>query len=199
MSQTDKMREFILSYLETQPNQVNLATVRKLIGYGKNNDYSVPNILNELLVMDQKHEAILTAIFDVDFVDGVKLFNNQATRWLTPKGINYLQELKHGSASQPTIQLSTNNKNRAAQKYDGYLAQLISAKATMQTEADQVTLQEFSLDLRHLLTDNKKLECGALNKFSPFVQRNWQELSTPMTPIFMELSRRFLFDKNYDA
>ena len=165
MSQTDKMREFILSYLETQPNQVNLATVRKLIGYGKNNDYSALNTLNELLVMDQKHEAILTAIFDVDFVD----------------------------------ELSTNNKNRAAQKYDGYLAKLISAKATMQTEADQVTLQEFSLDLRHLLTDNKKLERGALNKFSPFVQRNWQELSTPMTPIFMELSRRFLFDKNYDA
>lgn len=69
----------------------------------------------------------------------------------------------------------------------------------MQTESDQVTLQEFSLDLRHLLTDNKKLERGALNKFSPFVQRNWQELSTPMTPIFMELSRRFLFDKDYDA
>lgn len=199
MSQNDKMREFILSYLETQPNQVNLATVRKLIGYGTNNDYGAPDILKQLLAMDQNHEAILTATFDVDFVDGVKLFNNKATRWLTAKGTKYFQNLKHGSVGQSTIHLSANNEKHTTQKYDGYLSQLISAKNVMQTESDQVTLQEFSLDLRHLLTDNKKLERGALNKFSPFVQRNCQELSTPMTPIFMELSRRFLFDKDYDA
>lgn len=198
MSQNDKMREFILSYLETQPNQVSLQTVRKLIEYGKNNDYGAPDILTELLKMDDKHEGILAATFDVDFVDGVKLFNNKATRWLTPEGRKYLSDLKHGKNTQSDMKLADDDK-KAAQKYDGYLQQLISAKGSMQTESDQVTLQEFSLDLRHLLTDNKKLERGALNKFNPFVERNWQELSTPMTPIFMELSRRFLFDKDYDA
>lgn len=198
MSQNDKMREFILSYLETQPNQVNLQTIRKLIEYGKNNDYGAPNILIELLKMDDKHEGILAATFDVDFVDGVKLFTNKATRWLTPEGLKYLSDLKHGENAHSDIKLADDDK-RTAQKYDGYLQQLISAKGNMQTESDQVTLQEFSLDLRHLLTDNKKLERGALNKFNPFVERNWQELSTPMTPIFMELSKRFLFDKDYDA
>ncbi|UOD77890.1 hypothetical protein MTO92_09525 [Lentilactobacillus kefiri] len=86
----DRMREFILSFLETQPNQVNLKTVQKLIDYGKNNNYRAPRILNELAKLDQKHEQVLTATFDIDFVDGVKLFDNHATKWLTPKGEAYL-------------------------------------------------------------------------------------------------------------
>ncbi|MCH4165965.1 MAG: hypothetical protein LKF37_14435, partial [Lentilactobacillus diolivorans] len=81
----------------------------------------------------------------------------------------------------------------------GYLTQLIACKDKMQTEADKVTLQEFTIDLRHLLTDSKKLEEGALNKFQPFIERNWRDLSTPMTPILVELSRRFLFAMAYDA
>jgi hypothetical protein len=66
-------------------------------------------------------------------------------------------------------------------------------------ETDKVTLQEFTIDLRHLLTDNKKLEEGALNKFEPFMERNYRDLSTPMTPILVELARRFLFKMTYDA
>ena len=77
LNDQDRKREFILSYLQTQPNQVNLKTIRQLIEFGKNNHYSAPEILNELLKMDQKHEAILTVTIDVDFVDGVNLFNNR--------------------------------------------------------------------------------------------------------------------------
>lgn len=94
---------------------------------------------------------------------------------------------------------NTENVNDANTAYDGYLSQLIACKDKMQTEADKVTLQEFTIDLRHLLTDSKKLEEGALNKFQPFIERNWRELATPMTPILVELSRRFLFTMTYDA
>lgn len=194
MNQNEKMREFILSCLETQPNQVNLQTIRKLIDYGKNNDYGATDILRELEKMDYKHEGILTATFDIDFVDGVKLFNNKADRWLTAKGVTYLQRLTHDEATGNGLKLPNDQDKITAKKYDGYLQQMICAKHEMQTEADQVTLQEFSLELRHLLTDNKELERGALSKFRPFIQRNWQELSTPMTPILIELSRRFLFE-----
>lgn len=56
METDDKKREFILSYLETQPNQVNLKVVRQLIEFSKNNNYAAPDILYELMLMDQTHE-----------------------------------------------------------------------------------------------------------------------------------------------
>lgn len=198
--QTDnRKREFILSYLETQPHQINLKTVRQLIEFGKNNHFSAADILHELSLMDQKHEKILTATFELDYVDGVRLFNNKANHWLTEKGRQYLQELKLLESHAIHAKFNTENVNDANTAYDGYLSQLIACKDKMQTEADKVTLQEFTIDLRHLLTDSKKLEEGALNKFQPFIERNWRELATPMTPILVELSRRFLFTMTYDA
>lgn len=199
METDDKKREFILSYLETQPNQVNLKVVRQLIEFSKNNNYAAPDILYELMLMDQTHEKILTATFDLDFVDGVKLFNNKADRWLTDRGQKYLQSLKLQESQSIHSNLDPGNAGDTNTAYDGYLTQLIACKDKMQTEADKVTLQEFTIDLRHLLTDSKKLEEGALNKFQPFIERNWRDLSTPMTPILVELSRRFLFAMAYDA
>ncbi|MCV3740591.1 hypothetical protein OF387_05040 [Lentilactobacillus hilgardii] len=199
METDDKKREFILSYLETQPNQVNLKVVRQLIEFSKNNNYAAPDILYELMLMDQTHEKILTATFDLDFVDGVKLFNNKADRWLTDRGQKYLQSLKLQENQSIHSNLDPGNAGDTNTAYDGYLTQLIACKDKMQTEADKVTLQEFTIDLRHLLTDSKKLEEGALNKFQPFIERNWRDLSTPMTPILVELSRRFLFAMAYDA
>ncbi|GEP24647.1 hypothetical protein [Lentilactobacillus diolivorans] len=199
MKTDDKKREFILSYLETQLNQVNLKTVRQLIEFGKNNDYSAPDLLNELTIMDQKHERILTATFVLDFVDGVNLFNNKATSWLTAKGQKYLQSLKLKESQSIHSNFAPRKASGSETAYDGYLTQLIACKNKMQTEADKVTLQEFTIDLRHLLTDSKKLEEGALSKFQPFVERNYRDLSTPMTPILVELSRRFLFSRKYDA
>lgn len=199
LNSQNKKREFILSYLETQLNQVNLKTIRQLIEFGKSNDYSAPEILHELLKMDQKHEAILTVTLDVDFVDGVNLFNNNADRWLTPKGSKFLQALKVQESKSIHADLGQRTQHSSDTAYDGYLTQLIACKCKMQTETDKVTLQEFTIDLRHLLTDNKKLEEGALNKFEPFMERNYRDLSTPMTPILVELARRFLFKMTYDA
>lgn len=194
----DRMREFILSFLETQPNHVNLKTVQTLIDYGKNNYYRAPKILNELAKMDQKHEQVLTTTFDVDFVDGVKLFDNHATKWLTEKGSAYLQELKHQQSTADKIDLPHEDAVSEATQFDGYLSQLTSVKNSLKSQSEKVTLQEFALELRHLLADTKKLDKGVLNKFKPFVDRNWNELSTPMTPILVELSRRFLIEKSYD-
>lgn len=194
----DRMREFVLSFLETQSDQVNLKTVQTLIDYGKNNNYRAPKILNELAKMDQKHEEVLTATFDVDFVDGVKLFDNHASKWLTKKGSNYLQELKHEQSKNDTIDFPQEDALSDATQFDGYLAQLTSIRSSLKSQSDKVTLQEFALELRHLLADTKKLDKGALNKFKPFVDRNWNELSTPMTPILVELSRRFLIENSYD-
>ncbi len=199
METDDKKREFILSYLETQVNQVNLKVVRQLIEFSKNNNYKAPDILSELTLMDQNHEKILTVTFDLDYVDGVKLFNNKADHWLTKHGQRYLQQLKLAETQALHVSLDTGNTASDDTTYDGYLTQLISCRDKMQTEADKVTLQEFTIDLRHLLTDSKKLEEGALNKFQPFIERNWRILSTPMTPILVELSRRFLFVTTYNA
>lgn len=194
----DRMREFILSFLETQPNQVNLKTVQKLIDYGKNNNYRAPQILNELAKMDQKHEQVLTATFDIDFVDGVKLFDNHADNWLTDKGTAYLKELKHQQSNSDTVDFPKEEAQLETTQFDGYLTQLTAIRSTLKSQSEKVTLQEFALELRHLLTDTKKLDKGALNKFKPFVDRNWNELSTPMTPILVELSRRFLIENSYD-
>lgn len=193
MQTDDKKREFILSYLETQFNQVNLKVVRQLIEFGKNNNYSAPDILSELVSMDQKHEKILTATFELDYVDGVKLFSNKASHWLTSDGRNYLRKLKLQESHAIHSNFNAGDAGNTNTAYDGYLSQLIACKGKMQTEADKVTLQEFTIDLRHLLTDSKKLEEGALNKFQPFIERNWRDLATPMNPILVELSRRFLF------
>lgn len=194
----DRMREFILSFLETQPNQVNLKTVQKLIDYGKNNNYRAPRILNELAKLDQKHEQVLTATFDIDFVDGVKLFDNHATKWLTPKGEAYLQELKQQQSKNDAINFPHEEAVSEATQFDGYLSQLTSISGSLKSQSEKVTLQEFALELRHLLADTKKLDKGALNKFKPFVDRNWNQLSMPMTPILVELSRRFLIENSYD-
>lgn len=199
MQTDDKKREFILSYLETQLNQVNLKVVRQLIEFGKNNNYSAPDILSELVSMDQKHEKILTATFELDYVDGVKLFSNNASHWLTPDGRNYLRQLKLQESHAIHSNFIPGDAGSTNTAYDGYLSQLIACKDKMQTEADKVTLQEFTIDLRHLLTDSKKLEEGALNKFQPFVERNWRDLATPMNPILVELSRRFLFTMASEA
>ena len=195
----DKMREFILSFLETQPNQVNLKTVQKLIDYGKNNHYTAPKILNELYKMDQKHEQVLTATLDVDYVDGVKLFSNHAEKWLTPKGSAYLDQLKHLQNKADTMDFPGKTEIYENTDFDGYLSQLTSDSKTLKSQSERLTLQEFALELRHLLTDTKKLDKGALNKFKPFVDRNWTSLSTPMTPILVELSRRFLIENSYDG
>ena len=75
----DRMREFILSFLDTQPNHVDLKTVQKLIDYGKNNKYTAPMLLTQLNQMDDAHEKVLTVTFDVDFIDGVKLLLKELT------------------------------------------------------------------------------------------------------------------------
>ncbi|UOD77891.1 hypothetical protein MTO92_09530 [Lentilactobacillus kefiri] len=85
-----------------------------------------------------------------------------------------------------------------ATQFDGYLSQLTSISGSLKSHSEKVTLQEFALELRHLLADTKKLDKGALNKFKPFVDRNWNQLSMPMTPILVELSRRFLIENSYD-
>lgn len=180
------MREFILSFLDTQPNHVDLKTVQKLIDYGKNNKYTAPMLLTQLNQMDDAHEKVLTVTFDVDFIDGVKLFNNHATKWLTDKG------------KAETIDFPKDDTQTESTEFDGYLSQLMSVGKSMKSQSERLTLQEFALELRHLLTDTKKLDKGALNKFKPFVDRNWNELSTPMTPILVELSRRFLIENSYD-
>lgn len=192
------MREFILSFLDTQPNHVDLKTVQKLIDYGKNNKYTAPMLLTQLNQMDDAHEKVLTVTFDVDFIDGVKLFNNHATKWLTDKGKAYIQELKRAQSKAETIDFPKDDTQTESTKFDGYLSQLMSVGKSMKSQSEHLTLQEFALELRHLLTDTKKLDKGALNKFKPFVDRNWNELSTPMTPILVELSRRFLIENSYD-
>ncbi|AFS00947.1 hypothetical protein LBUCD034_1958 [Lentilactobacillus buchneri subsp. silagei CD034] len=192
------MREFILSFLDTQPNHVDLKTVQKLIDYGKNNKYTAPMLLTQLNQMDDAHEKILTVTFDVDFIDGVKLFNNHATKWLTDKGKAYIQELKRAQSKAETIDFPKDDTQTESTEFDGYLSQLMSVVKSMKSQSERLTLQEFALELRHLLTDTKKLDKGALNKFKPFVDRNWNELSTPMTPILVELSRRFLIENSYD-
>lgn len=194
----DRMREFILSFLDTQPNHVDLKTVQKLIDYGKNNKYTAPMLLTQLNQMDDAHEKILTVTFDVDFIDGVKLFNNHATKWLTDKGKAYIQELKRAQNKAETIDFPKDDTQTESTEFDGYLSQLMSVGKSMKSQSERLTLQEFALELRHLLTDTKKLDKGALNKFKPFVDRNWNELSTPMTPILVELSRRFLIENSYD-
>ncbi|WP_258431355.1 hypothetical protein [Lentilactobacillus buchneri] len=194
----DRMREFILSFLDTQPNHVDLKTVQKLIDYGKNNKYTAPMLLTQLNQMDDAHEKILTVTFDVDFIDGVKLFNNHATKWLTDKGKAYIQELKRAQSKAETIDFPKDDTQTESTEFDGYLSQLMSVVKSMKSQSERLTLQEFALELRHLLTDTKKLDKGALNKFKPFVDRNWNELSTPMTPILVELSRRFLIENSYD-
>ncbi|BEJ52142.1 hypothetical protein [Lentilactobacillus buchneri] len=194
----DRMREFILSFLDTQPNHVDLKTVQKLIDYGKNNKYTAPMLLTQLNQMDDAHEKILTVTFDVDFIDGVKLFNNHATKWLTDKGKAYIQELKRAQSKAETIDFPKDDTQTESTEFDGYLSQLMSVGKSMKSQSERLTLQEFALELRHLLTDTKKLDKGALNKFKPFVDRNWNELSTPMTPILVELSRRFLIENSYD-
>lgn len=194
----DRMREFILSFLDTQPNHVDLKTVQKLIDYGKNNKYTAPMLLTQLNQMDDAHEKVLTVTFDVDFIDGVKLFNNHATKWLTDKGKAYIQELKRAQNKAETIDLPKDDTQTESTEFDGYLSQLMSVGKSMKSQSERLTLQEFALELRHLLTDTKKLDKGALNKFKPFVDRNWNELSTPMTPILVELSRRFLIENSYD-
>ncbi|AEB74118.1 hypothetical protein KE627_03500 [Lentilactobacillus buchneri] len=192
------MREFILSFLDTQPNHVDLKTVQKLIDYGKNNKYTAPMLLTQLNQMDDAHEKVLTVTFDVDFIDGVKLFNNHATKWLTDKGKAYIQELKRAQNKAETIDFPKDDTQTESTEFDGYLSQLMSVGKSMKSQSERLTLQEFALELRHLLTDTKKLDKGALNKFKPFVDRNWNELSTPMTPILVELSRRFLIENSYD-
>lgn len=192
------MREFILSFLDTQPNHVDLKTVQKLIDYGKNNKYTAPILLTQLNQMDDAHEKVLTVTFDVDFIDGVKLFNNHATKWLTDKGKAYIQELKRAQSKAETIDFPKDDTQTESTEFDGYLSQLMSVGKSMKSQSERLTLQEFALELRHLLTDTKKLDKGALNKFKPFVDRNWNELSTPMTPILVELSRRFLIENSYD-
>lgn len=192
------MREFILSFLDTQPNHVDLKTVQKLIDYGKNNKYTTPMLLTQLNQMDDAHEKVLTVTFDVDFIDGVKLFNNHATKWLTDKGKAYIQELKRAQSKAETIDFPKDDTQTESTEFDGYLSQLMSVGKSMKSQSERLTLQEFALELRHLLTDTKKLDKGALNKFKPFVDRNWNELSTPMTPILVELSRRFLIENSYD-
>ncbi len=192
------MREFILSFLDTQPNHVDLKTVQKLIDYGKNNKYTAPMLLTQLNQMDDAHEKVLTVTFDVDFIDGVKLFNNHATKWLTDKGKAYIQELKRAQSKAETIDFPKDDTQTESTEFDGYLSQLMSVGKSMKSQSERLTLQEFALELRHLLTDTKKLDKGALNKFKPFVDRNWNELSTPMTPILVELSRRFLIENSYD-
>lgn len=192
------MREFILSFLDTQPNHVDLKTVQKLIDYGKNNKYTAPMLLTQLNQMDDAHEKVLTVTFDVDFIDGVKLFNNHATKWLTDKGKAYIQELKRAQSKAETIDFPKDDTQTESTEFDGYLSQLMSVGKSMKSQSERLTLQEFALKLRHLLTDTKKLDKGALNKFKPFVDRNWNELSTPMTPILVELSRRFLIENSYD-
>ncbi|WCJ52382.1 hypothetical protein OKF32_03345 [Lentilactobacillus buchneri] len=194
----DRMREFILSLLDTQPNHVDLKTVQKLIDYGKNNKYTAPMLLTQLNQMDDAHEKVLTVTFDVDFIDGVKLFNNHATKWLTDKGKAYIQELKRAQNKAETIDFPKDDTQTESTEFDGYLSQLMSVGKSMKSQSERLTLQEFALELRHLLTDTKKLDKGALNKFKPFVDRNWNELSTPMTPILVELSRRFLIENSYD-
>lgn len=194
----DRMREFILSFLDTQPNHVDLKTVQKLIDYGKNNKYTAPMLLTQLNQMDDAHEKVLTVTFDVDFIDGVKLFNNHATKWLTDKGKAYIQELKRAQSKAETIDFPKDDTQTESTEFDGYLSQLMSVGKSMKSQSERLTLQEFALELRHLLTDTKKLDKGALNKFKPFVDRNWNELSTPMTPILVELSRRFLIENSYD-
>ncbi|GEP14552.1 hypothetical protein [Lentilactobacillus buchneri] len=194
----DRMREFILSFLDTQPNHVDLKTVQKLIDYGKNNKYTAPMLLTQLNQMDDAHEKVLTVTFDVDFIDGVKLFNNHATKWLTDKGKAYIQELKRAQNKAETIDFPKDDTQTESTEFDGYLSQLMSVGKSMKSQSERLTLQEFALELRHLLTDTKKLDKGALNKFKPFVDRNWNELSTPMTPILVELSRRFLIENSYD-
>lgn len=192
------MREFILSFLDTQPNHVDLKTVQKLIDYGKNNKYTAPMLLTQLNQMDDAHEKVLTVTFDVDFIDGVKLFNNHATKWLTDKGKAYIQELKRAQSKAETIDFPKDDTQTESTEFDGYLSQLMSVGKSMKSQSERLTLQEFALELRHLLTDTKKLDKGALNKFKPFVDRYWNELSTPMTPILVELSRRFLIENSYD-
>lgn len=194
----DRMREFILSFLDTQPNHVDLKTVQKLIDYGKNNKYTAPMLLTQLNQMDDAHEKVLTVTFDVDFIDGVKLFNNHATKWLTDKGKAYIQELKRAQSKAETIDFPKDDTQTESTEFDGYLSQLMSVGKSMKSQSERLTLQEFALELRHLLTDTKKLDKGALNKFKPFVDRNWNELSAPMTPILAELSRRFLIENSYD-
>lgn len=194
----DRMREFILSFLDTQPNHVDLKTVQKLIDYGKNNKYTAPMLLTQLNQMDDAHEKVLTVTFDVDFIDGVKLFNNHATKWLTDKGKAYIQELKRAQNKAETIDFPKDDTQTESTEFDGYLSQLMSVGKSMKSQSERLTLQEFALELRHLLTDTKKLDKGALNKFKPFVDRNWNELSAPMTPILAELSRRFLIENSYD-
>ncbi|WP_283679294.1 hypothetical protein [Lentilactobacillus sp. Marseille-Q4993] len=196
MDESEKMREFILSYLDTQVNNVNLKTVRQLIDFGKNNQFSAPSILKELLVMDKKHEGILSATFEIDYVDGVNLFNNSASHWLTDTGKEYFQKLKERSTQSAENSFMESEPDSFENEYDGYLNQLLSAKTKMQSEKDKITLQEFTLELRHLLTDNKQLTQNSLEKFQPFINRNWKELSTPMMPILVELSKRFLFAIN---
>lgn len=148
--------------------------------------------------MDDAHEKVLTVTFDVDFIDGVKLFNNHATKWLTDKGKAYIQELKRAQNKAETIDFPKDDTQTESTEFDGYLSQLMSVGKSMKSQSERLTLQEFALELRHLLTDTKKLDKGALNKFKPFVDRNWNELSTPMTPILVELSRRFLIENSYD-
>ncbi|MCD2257294.1 hypothetical protein ACNAN0_01615 [Agrilactobacillus fermenti] len=199
MNPSEKKREFLLSFLDTQANQVNLKTIRRLIEFGKNNYYTVPEILTELVSMDQKHEKILTITLIVDYIGGAKLFNNDATHWLTASGKAYLQRLKAEEAHQHQQSLPeqfVSAVNYDAHIYEQLLTQLMQFKNDLPTEKDRVLLQELALDLRHLLTGSKTLERGSLSKFKHFINLNWDKFSPYLEPILLEFARVLLFEEN---
>ncbi len=199
MGLQEKKREFILSYLTTLTHQINLKTVQKLIDFGKNNNYTPPEILQELSQMDAAHEKILTATFELDFIYGTKLFNHDATQWLSPQGGTYLKKLQRQESANRQRELDLDRPAKADDIYDQYLRQMLGYRAKMANKTDQLTLQEFAIDLRHLLIASKKIEAGALSKFQPFLERNYASLAQPLTPVLAELAKRFMVNRDYEA
>ncbi|WP_268913457.1 hypothetical protein [Lentilactobacillus sp. SPB1-3] len=187
-----KMREFILTYLSTQANKINLQIVKNLINYGKNNNFTATSILNELFEMDSKHSGWLNATIEIDYVDGVILFSNHATEWLSPSGYSYLHEIQSYKEQNDF----NSSKEHLTNKFEKELNSLLKTKVKLKNEHDKVTLQELIIELRHNLNqnDHDQLKINSLKKFKPFVSDNWDTLSEPMKPILVELANRFLFN-----
>ncbi|MCI1882178.1 MAG: hypothetical protein LKI94_08310 [Sporolactobacillus sp.] len=89
-----------------------------------------------------------------------------------------------------------NNNDVQNNGIEDCLNQLLTLKSKMRNDQDKVTLQEFIIELRHLLNSNDPPKRGALKKFNKFIDKVWPTLSPIIFPVLSELAKRFLFYNN---
>lgn len=211
MRPSQKQRLYILDYLSSTKDGVNMNTLKKLLDSASKKGYSDTETFNIIASMGRDQDDLLT-IQIVKNVDGGGTMVVHENYWLTPKGKDYIYDLQHSEPEEAydlmpdendinntSNDQQTKGRNSAmysrqdSERINNSIHQILQLKEQLPDRDDKIQLEELSALLRKLLSGEEQPKTGLLRKYHGFLDRTHKITSPVVSPIIVEAFSPLIF------